>query len=186
MTAVAILAGGRSRRFAGGDKALARLAGTRLIDHMLSLAAGAGRRLLIAGPEAYGTGLTVIADHEDGPRGPAAALWALAHALPDTPAFVTLPVDMPLLPAAMVDALEKQARAGRAAVLNAAGRLCPTAASWPRAALLKCLQDPALPPGPALHTLSARLGATSIALPDGAAALNINTRDDLVAAESLR
>lgn len=105
-----ILAGGRSQRMGGRDKALLPLAGRPLIAHVIARLAPQVDALAInsnapaAGFAAWG--LPVLADQLCGYRGPLAGLHAAWRAYPDT-AVVTVAVDLPFLPRDLVARLRQ-------------------------------------------------------------------------------
>jgi len=94
-----ILTGGESKRM-GRDKALITINGKRLIDHVYDLLRTQVNDLAISGYENYNLKLPVITDAPQGPRGPAAALYAvwLLRKEATSPGFFTVPVDTPNFP----------------------------------------------------------------------------------------
>lgn len=135
-----ILAGGRSSRMAGRNKALALLGGE-------TLAALASRRLsaqveriaLSANDEALRDvlpGIDIIADEDDSRAGPLAGILAglrWAAALDGPPqALVSVAVDTPFFPADLAARLAAASGDGRAIALAATeGIRHPTFALWP-------------------------------------------------------
>jgi molybdopterin-guanine dinucleotide biosynthesis protein A len=126
-----ILAGGRSSRMAGEDKAAALLAGEPLVVHAarrlrpqvagmaLSTNGGAARHLLAdADP---------LADADDSRAGPLAGILAGLHwalALPSPPdALVSVAVDTPFFPGDLVKRLAATAAAGPAGTIAVAASL---------------------------------------------------------------
>jgi len=93
-----ILAGGGSRRMEGRDKAVAELAGKRLVDHVIDRLKAQTDRLLISGVRDFETGLTAIPDRDNGPSGPAAGLWAVASWMTETSLPATWPADRATVP----------------------------------------------------------------------------------------
>jgi molybdopterin-guanine dinucleotide biosynthesis protein A len=137
-----ILAGGQSRRF-GSPKALASLAGTRLIDHVIARASPQVSRLLLSAPDEsrFATvSLTRVTDDvkERGGEGAGplagvlAALDWLAMHDPETRWLASFAVDTPLLPDNMVERLLTAADRDGAelACSRSAGRLHPLQALW--------------------------------------------------------
>jgi len=109
-----VLAGGRSTRM-GAEKALVRLAGEPLVVHALRTLRQAGLTVSIAGAHVpLGTYAPVVADTEPG-HGP---LGGICSALAVTAAVraVFLPVDLPLLPSALIGFLLEKARKHDAAI----------------------------------------------------------------------
>ncbi|MCG6120849.1 MAG: NTP transferase domain-containing protein, partial [Blastomonas sp.] len=104
MPAAVVLAGGRSRRMQGSDKALALIAGERMIDRVLRRLVPQAAEVLLSAPHDYATGHSAIADLPDGPAGPVGAIRAVAQALAvrGIEAFVTAPVDAPFVPLDLV------------------------------------------------------------------------------------
>lgn len=107
-----VLAGGRSSRM-GRDKALLDLGGRPLIRHALDLLAAAGLPAVIAGARLDLTHFAPVLD--DSGECPLAGICA---ALASTPAqlAVFVPVDMPLLPVALLRVLLRRARMANAPV----------------------------------------------------------------------
>ncbi|MDN2567663.1 molybdenum cofactor guanylyltransferase MobA [Aquibium sp. A9E412] len=143
MSAIAgiILAGGRATRMGGGDKALLRLAGRPLVEHVQARLAPQVAALALnanGDPARFAaTGLPVIADTLPGRPGPLAGvlagmLWART-ALPGATALATAPVDCPFLPGDLVARLAAAAAPGTIALARSAGRRHPVAALWPLA-----------------------------------------------------
>ena len=181
-----ILAGGKGRRMGGRDKGEVILHGRRLVDWVVERLAPQADRILISGAYDYGTGLTVVADRKNGPAGPAAGLWAalcwLENNLEGAKGFVTAPVDGPFLPADLVSALSQEQ--GCAVACDESGRH-PTFAFWETAPLKKTLQ--AHPPGKglALHALADECNAQDVIFTPPMALMNINSPEDLAAAQTL-
>ncbi len=183
-----ILAGGQSRRM-GSDKARIELAGRPLIEHVLGRLAPQVELTLISGRSDYGTGRVVIGDRPDGPKGPAAGLWATAHWLkthcPKARLFVAVPVDGPFLP---IDLYDRMAAAGPCAVaVTEDGQTVsqhPTFGLWPVANILKILMGKGATKGPSLHHLVQACAAREVIFATHQL-LNINTPNDLVQASAL-
>lgn len=127
----AILAGGKSSRMDGADKACAALGGRRLIDRVLERLAAHADTLVISGREDYGTGFCVIADAPGTPEGPAAGVFAVARWVlerePPGAGFLTAPVDGPFFPE---DLAERLRSAGACAVAADDDGVHPTYAFW--------------------------------------------------------
>ncbi|MEE2692381.1 MAG: NTP transferase domain-containing protein [Pseudomonadota bacterium] len=182
---VLILAGGASRRMGGRDKALAELAGRRLIDIVVERLRPQARVLAISGPGDYATGLEAIPDRADGPRGPAAGLWAMsawmAARLPGARGFCTAPVDGPFAPHDLVARLSS---AGGCAVAHDGENDQPAFALWELAALRRVLEAAPAGEGIALHALAHRCGAARVRFP-ASSFFNVNAPEDLARAEAL-
>ncbi len=181
-----ILAGGGSRRMEGRDKATVDLAGKRLVDHVIDRLAPQADRLLISGARDYVTGLTFIADRDDGPSGPAAGLWAAAHWIEEVASsatgFVTAPVDGPFLP---TDLFEQLAGEGASAVACTKQGIHPTFAYWQIDDLLRVLGAVEKGEGLALHELAKRCNARRVSIESEDAFFNVNAPSDLKRAEAL-
>ncbi len=181
-----ILAGGGARRLGGVDKGAALVAGKRLFDHVYERLAPQVDRVLVAGPNDYGVDAVATPDRPDGPRGPAAGLFAALHWLsanaPDVCAFVTAPVDAPLLPRDFVGRLHE---APSSAIVRCGGRRHPTFARWETGALSAYFQSAECGEAPALHEIAAGLNARDAAFDDDAAFFNVNTPEDVAKAEAL-
>jgi len=182
---VVILAGGGGRRMGGVDKGEVMLGARRLIDHVIDRLAPQTDQLLISGAQDYGAGLTAVADRDDGPRGPAAGLWAAAHwmaqHLPAVKFFVTAPADGPFVPPDLVARLTAPGACTFAGDENGDH---PTFTCWGVEALLNALQTHA-GKGVALHEITRQCQAQRIAFSGTSQLMNINTPDDLARAEIL-
>ena len=105
--AVVILAGGEGRRI-GGAKPLRRLGGMRLIDRASELAGCWSRIVAVAvrdPSQTPSTGVEIIRDEAvEGPLGGLAAGLKFARSR-GRPFLLTIPADMPFLPADLADRL---------------------------------------------------------------------------------
>lgn len=135
-----ILAGGRSSRMDGRDKAMLALGGATLaaravdrlgpqVDRLALSANGDAARFGLAGIE-------VIADADDGRAGPLAGILAgLRWASPRCEALASVAVDTPFFPPDLVRRLAAAAPPGAPpgaiVVAASAGRRHPTFALWP-------------------------------------------------------
>ncbi|RUX32473.1 molybdenum cofactor guanylyltransferase MobA [Mesorhizobium sp. M2A.F.Ca.ET.042.01.1.1] len=196
-----ILAGGQARRMGGGDKPLLSLGKARLIDHVAARLKPQVAALALnanGDPARFaGMGLPVIEDTVPGHAGPLAGIldgleWAakqttcrwLASAAGDTPFFPDNLVER--LAAATHD------RPGVIAVASCEGRWHPTFALWPlglRDALHHFLVDE---DNRRVSAFMERHGHVEVEFPIIEAGgqkidpfFNINTPDDLAAAERL-
>jgi molybdenum cofactor guanylyltransferase len=132
-----ILAGGRGQRMGGKDKALIRLAGKTLLDHVASRLALQARAIVLNAngePSRFAAfGLPVIADGISGHAGPLAGIlagleWAAAE---DASEMVSVAIDTPFLPRDLVTQL-KSARCGHdIACAASGGRVHPVIGLWP-------------------------------------------------------
>lgn len=124
-----LLAGGRSSRMGGREKALLEIGGQPMLVHVLSrLRPQVGRIVINAnGDPARFSGhcLPVVSDSIEGYAGPLAGLhagmvWALSET-PEAQFIASVPIDCPFLPLDLVGRLK--------AVLLEAGSTCAIAAS---------------------------------------------------------
>ncbi|HVF94192.1 MAG TPA: molybdenum cofactor guanylyltransferase [Sphingomonas sp.] len=164
----AVLAGGRSRRF-GSDKAVALLDGVTLIDRAIAALAPQVDAVVICGRVLDGR--TCVADRPAKDLGPLGGLnAALHHAVAaGFTAVVSVPCDMPLLPADLVERLRGAGTAGFAATM-------PVVGLWP--ARLAAELDAHLAEGGdrSMWRWAARVAAVPVAI-EGLA--NVNTPEDL-------
>jgi molybdopterin-guanine dinucleotide biosynthesis protein A len=109
-----VLAGGRSSRM-GAEKALVELAGEPLIVHALRILRGAGLAVWIAGARLPLASFAPVVPDAEPDRGPLGGICA-ALACATASRAVFLPVDMPLLPPALVAFLLKEALTEQAVV----------------------------------------------------------------------
>lgn len=196
-----LLAGGLSRRMGGGDKALLRLAGRPLIayaadclrDEVCALALNANGDPARFAP----LGLPVIADETPDFPGPLAGIlaalrWA-ERTRPAVHAVVSVPADSPFIPRDLVQRLAAAHAAApdRPAVAQSRGRRHHVTALWPLAVAPRIAA--ALARGHRrVEAMVDSLDAIAVPFPDvtvGSQAidpfLNINTPEDLAAAERL-
>ncbi len=181
-----ILAGGSSRRMGEADKAEMLLDGMRLIDRVAERLTPQCDEMLISGPQDYGTELGVVADHADGPRGPAAGLHAAAEWMaannPSAKGFFTVPVDGPFLPD---DLTARLGASGQSALAEDDDGIHPTFAYWAldalRAGLLLLSNQPSL----SLQALAKSCGALTVSWPASGAFFNINRQEDLETARQM-
>jgi molybdopterin-guanine dinucleotide biosynthesis protein A len=193
-----ILAGGQSRRFGGGDKGLADLAGVPVLAHVIArFRPQVGRLILNVNGDAHRFthfDLPTIADQENAGLGPLSGLlaaldWQRQHAH-DCTALATVSTDVPFLPNDLVARLDAE-RGDGIALATSGGRRHPTIAIWPvgaRAAVAEALERRQL----SVSALTERLNAVAVpfAMREiGGAAIdpffNVNTPDDLAAARTL-
>lgn len=184
--AAVVLAGGEGRRI-GGDKPLRRLAGRRLIDHALDQATAASDRVatVVRDPaQAARLGLTEwrLDAPWPGPLGGLASALAFARDC-GRAAVLTLPCDMPLLPADLARRLTEALGGHAAAVAASGGRLHPVCALW-RVETLEVLGAHAASGRLSLRGFAARVGH---AVADWPASpedpfFNVNTAEELAEA----
>ena len=139
-----ILAQGTSRRM-GRDKGLALLVGRPLIAHVVDRLAPQCGALAINGPAVFGAAAlavdaTLIDEAPFAGKGPlggirAGLVWART-ARPLASHLLIAPVDMPFLPADLVERLRGGlARQGAAIAMSPNGRTVPVLGLWPLSAL---------------------------------------------------
>ncbi|MFC6976122.1 molybdenum cofactor guanylyltransferase [Halomicroarcula sp. GCM10025709] len=169
-----VLAGGRSRRFAGGDKALATLDGDPLLVHVVRALAAVADGVVVncradqrpsfeaalAAADLDGPVSFAVDDRPD--EGPLAGL-VRAFGVIDTEYAVVLACDMPLVPASSLTALlERAADAGTAVVPRTTGGLEPTCAVY-RVGRGRSAAETAYTDGErSLHALLQRLSPTVV------------------------
>lgn len=174
----------------GVDKALLPLAGRPLIAHVLDRLEPQVERVLISangdGSRFAGFGCPVVADAA--PQGPLSGVLAALTAAAGMGAthLVSTPVDTPFLPGDLVPQLllaSEGSSEGLAFAADATGDH-PATALWP-VGLAPALSE-FLAVGEAKVTrFTAAHGATRAHFPDPRAFLNLNTPEDLAAAEAL-
>lgn len=134
-----ILAGGRSRRMGGGDKALAGLAGLPMIGHAIARLAPQLGALAIntnSDPAPYERfGLPLLADSLPDRPGPLAGVLAAMEwaAQRGAETVLTAAADMPFLPQDLAARLADPAGRGRIVAARSAAGLQPVCALWPTA-----------------------------------------------------
>jgi molybdenum cofactor guanylyltransferase len=179
-----ILAGGQGRRMGGADKALLPLAGRPLVAHVIDRFAPQVEQLAISanGDAARfaAFGLPVVPD--DASLGPLSGVLAGLAWADGADAIVTVPVDCPFLPG---DLAPRLLLAGLPAMAASGGRDHPVCAIWPvrlRGALEAFLASGAK--ARVTDFLESQGVARAEFAADGAFR-NINTPEDLVAAEAM-
>jgi molybdopterin-guanine dinucleotide biosynthesis protein A len=186
-----VLAGGRSVRF-GGEKAVATLHGRPLLlwavqrlRKSCSSVAISVRRNTEAEALAKASELATLYDSPGDAAGPlsgikAGLIWAASIG---ARSLAVSPCDAPLLPDDLFPRLIEQAADGAAMAETVEGRQ-PLCAVWPVGALpalSAALQGGAHPP---TWQMLERLGASKVRFDPPEAFANLNTRDDLAAAEA--
>lgn len=185
-----ILAGGLATRMGGGDKCLLPLGNARVIDHVIDrLAPQCDGLALNANGDASRfdmLGLPVCPDSIDGFAGPLSGVlagldWAAANGADH---IVTAAADTPFLPCDLVPQLQLAANDPGLALSQSPSGMQPTFGLWP-VALRDDLRE-ALESGmrKVLHWTD-RHDAGIAAFPEDAAFFNINTPEDLKAAEAM-
>jgi molybdopterin-guanine dinucleotide biosynthesis protein A len=176
VTLVAVLAGGRGRRM-GAPKALAELGGAPLIERPLAAAAAAGLEAVVVAKA--GTALPALAVPVwREPDEPVHPLLGVVTALERAgEPVVAIACDMPFVPP---DLLARLA-AGPAAAVHAGGMLQPFPARYEPAALARL--QAALARGDSMRAALAALDPETFELADAGLVANINTPEELAAAE---
>jgi molybdopterin-guanine dinucleotide biosynthesis protein A len=200
-----VLAGGRSSRM-GSDKALIELGGQPLVVHALEILRAAGLHPSIAGARSALGAFSPVVDDAEAGLGPLGGICA-AMASAQARWTVFVPVDLPLLPASLVQHLLSEARAtGRAIAIPSVAGFSETFPAVLDRGVLPFLKSE-LEAGrggcfSAFQAAAARLGqsvnvvaveplaeAGRVVHPDGLPAsswfLNINSAEDLRRAEAL-
>lgn len=134
-----VLAGGRSLRLGGKQKALLPLHGRPMIEHVLTRMAGQVRRMAISANNDLAAfsrfGLPVLLDPLPGYPGPLAGLlaalqWAQAEQRTVTH-VITVPADTPFVPFDLVYTLRESIGVADVAVAKSDDRVHPVIGLWP-------------------------------------------------------
>ncbi|MEL7491011.1 MAG: molybdenum cofactor guanylyltransferase [Pseudomonadota bacterium] len=178
-----VLAGGEARRMGFCDKGEALFGGRRLIDCVVGQLSNQVDEILIAGPHNYGLAFGNCPDLEDGPRGPAAGLFAGATEITGRKSgekgFLCVPVDAPFLP---LDLFDKLRPPHGAAVAATRSGVHPTFGYWEIGPLIEHLHTKE---SPSLKSLATQLGAQEVFFEDGRAFTNLNSQEDIRMAQTL-
>jgi molybdopterin-guanine dinucleotide biosynthesis protein A len=192
-----ILAGGRSRRMAGTDKALLPLAGRPLIAHVVARLAPQVEHLIVnanGDPARFAEfGLPVVPDATDDFAGPLAGILAgmtyAARTWPRARWVATMPADTPFFPPDLVARLRAATDSRTVAVATSADTqhhvvaLLPLVLRVELAARLARSEDRSV--GRWLATQSTAAVDFPEAAPGVDPFFNVNTPDDLARAEAL-
>jgi molybdopterin-guanine dinucleotide biosynthesis protein A len=177
-----ILAGGRSRRMGGADKALLPLRGRAMIEHVIAALAPQTSAILInsnGDPRNFSRfGQPVMADDIGGHLGPLAGIltgmyWARTLGASH---LVSAPVDVPFLPD---DLVSKLSAADGIAFAVAGGQMHPVLALWPVALASRLADDLRRGEAAGVQCWLERAGAAAVEFPDPARFANINHPEDL-------
>ena len=193
-----ILAAGRSRRMATGDKAQAMLGGRTLLAHVADRFAPQVRQLVInTDPVRSRSQLhsqlpyPLVKDALDGFRGPLVGLYSalLCEWLSDAPYLALVPCDGPFLPDDLVDRLHQGISTGSAQIACAryAGVAQPTFSMW-RKDLFSTVERALLEDqNGGFKPLMTALNTVYIDWPTelNAPFFNVNNSDDLARAERM-
>ena len=186
---VAILAGGEGSRI-GGNKPLRFLAGETLLDHAVAQARQWSDLVVVAVRDQAQAGeaaLRCIFDEPgiDGPLAGVAAALREAEAL-GLEVVLTIPADMPFLPADLGERLAAELGEERAAIARSGGHLHPVCGLW-RVAALTGLANYLASSRRSLKGFAETVGFREVEWPTAQPDrfFNINSNDDLAAAERL-
>lgn len=193
-----ILAGGRSRRFGGGDKGLAELHGETILARVAQRLQPQVSKLILnanGGAERFGAlALDVVPDEAFAGLGPlsgmlAALRWSCRN-MPGATALATVTADAPFIPNDLVVRLDAM-RAGGAAIAVSGEHRHPTIGLWPMAcedAMAQALESGSL----SVNSFAGKVGAVEVGFAIGNSGgrpfdpfFNINTPDDLAAARAV-
>lgn len=187
-----ILAGGLATRMGGGDKGLFPLGGGTILSHVLARfepqVAGLALNANGDATRFAGLGLPVISDSISGFAGPLSGVlagldWAAEKGASH---IVTVAADTPFFPCDLVPRLQLAAETAgtQIALARTPDGRHPTFGLWPTA-LREDLRA-ALEDGMRKVVLwTDKHGAASAMFPDDAAFFNVNTPDDLAAAQAM-
>lgn len=184
-TCLIILAGGQSRRM-GKEKATIMLGDQRLIDRAVARYQPSVDHIWLSASSDFGTGLDIISDDPDAPGGPVGAIFTIAAHLPilcpEATGFITIPVDAPFAPD---DLLSRLIAVPDCSVAQGPKRLHPVFGYW-RCDIINSIRETHElgEQAPSLHWLVRQSNAELITWHDEHAFMNINTPEDLVAAEA--
>lgn len=176
-----ILAGGKSRRMGGADKAEFIYKGERLIDQVYQRIKPQVDHVVLSGWKDYGTGLAIIPDDLRGPRGPVGGIISVSKTLaithPKAAYFYTVPVDAPIFPH---DLIARLGGIGGPAIASSPSGLQPTFGAWSQERLLKACRALDRTESMSLKKLAEICGAAHIHFEADEAFLNINRAEDAV------
>jgi molybdopterin-guanine dinucleotide biosynthesis protein A len=183
-----ILAGGQGRRMGGADKALLPLAGRALISHAIARLEPQVEQLALSAngnPARFAAlGLPVLPD--DTPMGPLSGIlsalqWAAARG---ADAVVSAPVDAPFVPGDLTPRLLLAGNGGLT-IAQSGGRLHPVCGLWPVSLAPALAAFLASGAKPKMMDFAAQHATATADFPDDGAFANLNTPQDITAAESL-
>ena len=184
--AVTILAGGQGRRI-GGAKPFRLLGDRRLIERAIDLARLWSDTVAVAVrdlSQAPSPDVEVIQDEAiEGPLGGLAAALKFARTK-SCPLLLTIPADMPFLPADLLDRLADAIANMGCAIASSGGHAHPVCGLWHTSAVGQ-LDDYVFGGGRSLKGFAKLLGGVKVEWPAGAQDpfFNINSAEDLAEAE---
>jgi molybdopterin-guanine dinucleotide biosynthesis protein A len=192
--AVILLAGGLARRMGGGDKPLRLLAGRPILAHVIARIAPQVSALAInanGDPARFAAfDLPVVPDNLPETPGPLAGIQAgMEWAAPTASDILSVPTDLPFLPADLVERLEaaRAAEDAEIAVATSDGHMHPVVALWPTRLAAALHHAVAVEGLRRVTDFQKRYRVAYADFPVGAIDpfLNINTPEDLARAETL-
>jgi len=196
-----ILAGGRSRRMGGVDKALLDLAGQPMLGRVIERLRPQVKRIVVNANEDTARfesfGLPVIADRMEGHLGPLAGLqagldWARRET-PDARCVASVAADTPFIPADLVARLLTAIAdtGATSAIASSGGALTPVVGVW-SLALADALADALRAGTRAVHRFAEEQGSAIVEFPFVEIGgdridpfFNVNTPEDLEKARTL-
>lgn len=184
---IAILAGGEGRRI-GGGKALRKLAGATLIDRALAIARSWSSDVFVMAPRPIPSVDAAVLPDEPliaGPLGGLVAALRHARAL-DAERLLTLPCDMPFLPADLPDRLGAGIGDANAALAMSSGQIHPVCGLW-RPEALDWLDSFLASDRRSLRGFAEAVGCVAVEWTCDPVDpfFNINSADDLARAEAM-
>jgi molybdenum cofactor guanylyltransferase len=184
-----ILAGGEGRRI-GGAKPLCMLAGRTLLDRAINQALVWGEQVSVAvrdPDQLQGAAVPMIEDvaHIEGPLGGLLAALRFARER-GAEAALTIPADMPFLPADLPDRLSEDIGKAASAIASSGGHLHPVCGLW-RVGSLKFASDYLASGKRSLKGFAEAAGFVEVEWPAQPIDpfFNINSAEDLATAELL-
>ncbi|WP_119308821.1 molybdenum cofactor guanylyltransferase MobA [Cohaesibacter haloalkalitolerans] len=194
-----LLAGGRSQRMLGRDKAFVPLAGRPLLEHCLARLTPQVATIVISAngdPASYPTDYPLLPDGNDDHAGPLAGILKALQWAQQTQAsthVLSVAVDTPFFPVTLAKRLcdIAETESGRPVLAMSGGRLHPTFGLWP-VALLDSLEAYLAAGDRKMMLWAEQQGALSVTFEPfvghGRSVdpfFNINTAEDLALAEGL-
>ena len=170
-----VLAGGSGSRMDGADKASLTVAGTSLLERVLTAVAGAATVVVVGATRPTQQPVTWTRENPAG-TGPAAATRAGLR-LVGADLVVLVAADLPFLTAATIDRLLAAAAPTGAVLVDDAGRPQWLAGAWPT----DVLRSAALTPDGSLRAALGPLRPAQVPV-DGREGLDCDTPDDLARA----
>jgi molybdopterin-guanine dinucleotide biosynthesis protein A len=174
-----VVAGGAGRRIGGVDKAMVAVAGTTMLERVLTAARPVADRLVVVGPPRPTRVDEVEFIREAQPGGgPVPAVLAGLERVGDADIALVLAVDLPLLTPAELErllfVLRDQPELEAVAAVDGRGRVNPLLAAY-RVGSVRAAAGASGPGTPAARLLPPALGLVEV----GDAALNVNRMVDL-------